>query len=138
MNLDIKDIAKAIDEDFKNPDGYWNTLIKKEKAQAARFDKFDKWLETNDFETTFRKLLSKNGENRAEWCYKRREQKYGTPLMQFLCNYVSNRCKQSEYPITSVFQSGIWEFKGYYFELNCGQGCFWRIYDKDLNIVEDV
>ena len=139
MSLDLDKIGEAMLEDLKNPDGYWNTLIKQMKLESARLDKIDKWLETNDFEPMFRKLLLRNGENRSEWCYKNGYQKYGTPLMELLCTYISNRCTPAtNEKLDNAFQSGLWEFKGYWFELNCGQGCYWRIYDQDLNIVEDV
>lgn len=135
----LEAFEKALDKDLADPNGYWNTLEKQRKVQDSRFDKFEKWLETNEFEPTFQKLLQKNGEVRSEWCYKKNYQKYGTPLMQFLCEYVSDRTEPKvNEKIDSDFESGLWEFKGYWFQLICGQGCFWRIYNSDLEIVEDV
>lgn len=139
MSLDLEAFQKALDADLADPNGYWNTLKKQEEQKQLRYDKFEKWLETNEFEPVFQKLLQRNGDERSEWCYKNGYEKYGTPLMQFLCDYVSHRTEQKENDkIDGDFQAGLWYFKGYWFELVCGQGCFWAIYDENLNVVEHV
>lgn len=139
MKFDLEAFKKAIDEDIANPNGYWNTIKKKEAVEKGRYDKFEKWLETNEFEPLFQKLLLRNGKERDDWCWKHNVQKYGTPMMLFLTGFIQDRRSQIiNDMINSDFESGLWFFKGYYFQLNCGQGCFWRIYDRNLKIVEDV
>ena len=135
----LKKQKKCIDEDLKNPNGYFAKEKKRSEILNSRFDKFERWLKKNEFDPYFKKLLERNGEDRLEWCYRHGYEKYGTPLMEFLVSYVSTRKKHRiNKKINSDFEAGLWYFKGYWFQSICGQGCFWRIYDKDLNVVEDV
>lgn len=139
MDFDFDAFTKALEEDANDPNGYWNAFKRNEDIQEKRFDKFEKWLETNEFKPVFQKLLKRNGEERAKWCYEQGCEKYGTPLMRFVCDYVSQRTELRHIvEISNIFEVGLWHLGGYWFQLNCGQGCFWRIYDDQFNIVEDV
>jgi hypothetical protein len=130
---------EMMDADAENPNGYFNRLKKQDEIKNKRFDKFEQWLETNEFEPFFQKLLLRNGKERADWCWKRGIEKYGTPMMEFLTEFISERRSEIiDITIPNDFQHGLWYFKGYYFQLLCGQGCFWRIYDKNKKFVEDV
>jgi hypothetical protein len=132
-------LKKEIDEDLNNPNGYFSILAKKKKLQSKRFDRFEKWLETNDFEELFQKLLKRNGDERTDWCHKKGSEKYPTPMMQFVCNYVVERLEViNNELLDGDFSQGTWFFKGYWFQLLCGQGCFWKIYDAELNCLEYV
>lgn len=137
--MDLEKLQKALDDDMKNPNGFFSKLVKKNEINSIRQDKFEKWLETNEFEPFFKKLLKRNGEDRGDYCYKNGCEKYGTPLMEFLCSYITDRVDATEnHKFNNDFSSGVWFFKDYWFQLICGQGCFWRIYDKDLNCIEDI
>ena len=139
MSLDIEEMKKWAEEDRKNPDGYLNTLAKKEKLQSKRFDRFEKWLETNDFEELLQRLLKRNGDERTDWCMSRGHMKYPTPMMQFVFDYISDRFEiVNNELLDGDFSQGTWFFKGYWFQLLCGQGCFWKIFDGELNCIEYV
>jgi len=126
-------------EDMENPDGFFARLAKKNANLEKRYNKFEKWLETNEFEPIFQKLLEKNGDERSTYCFNKGHEKNGTPLMEFLCGYITTRIETVENEkFSGDFSSGIWFFKDYWFQLICGQGCFWKIYNKDFECIEHV
>ena len=99
----------------------------------------EKWLETNDFEPLFQRLLARNGDERTDWCHKKGCEKYPTPMMQFVFDYISDRYEiVNNELLSNDFSSGTWFFKGYWFQLLCGQGNFWKIFDGELNCIEYV
>lgn len=139
MSLDIEKLRRELEEDAKDPNGYFAKLGKKQVALNLRYDKFEKWLETNEFEPMFKKLLERNGDERDDYCYKNGCEKYGTPLMEFLLEYISNRVEQTENDgIDKDFSGGTWLFKNYWFQVLHGQGSFWKIFDKDLKCLEHI
>ena len=139
MSINFEEFKKALDDDVKNPNGSFARMTKKLELKNNRQDKFEVWLKTNDFEPVFKKLLERNGQERSDKCYKNGYEKYGTPLMEFLCGYITDRIDYVEdHKFSNDFSSGVWFFENYWFQLICGQGCFWRIYDKKLKHIEDV
>lgn len=135
----VEKATKAIKEDLNDPNGYWNTLEKKKNLKQKRFKRFDKWLETNEFEPLLLKLLERNGDERTYRCMSRGYEKYPTPMMQFVFDYISDRLEVvNNELLDGDFSRGTWFFKGYWFQLLCGQGCFWKIFDGELNEIEYV
>ena len=53
-----KKLEKAMKEDLADPNGYWNTLKKQKEFEQKRFDKFEEWLKTNEFEPLLKKLIN--------------------------------------------------------------------------------
>jgi len=127
MSLDVDALIKAMEEDRKNPNGYWRTLEKKQVLKQKRYDFFEEWLKTNDFDVLLSKLIEKH------------IAKYSENILSFICEYISDRLEiLNNDRLVGEFTTGTWFFKGYWFELFCGQGCYWRIYDNELNALVTI
>lgn len=115
----------AMEEFVKN-------LAFKEKIKQGRFDKFEKWLEKNDFDKLLYRLILEHNNEYIEKCYERGYEPYPTRKMQFVFDFVKERAGKKVHikEFDSVFTNFIWEFKGYYFQITWGQGAFIQIYNK--------
>lgn len=131
----LQKLEQAMDEDMKNPDGYFAQIQKKHEIREGRFKKFKKWLNKNDFNKLLIRLCVQNGDEHRDRCYKKGYEPYPTAGLQFVLDYISSMTEKSNKKIDNSFEHGLWKFKGYWFQLICGQGCHWIIYnDKSERI----
>lgn len=108
-------------------------LAFKEKIQQGRYDRFEKWLETNDFDKLIYKLILEHNDEYRERCYENGYEPKPNNKMDFIFSYVSERAGKRVHikEFESDFPNAVWEFNGYYFEIVWGQGCIQVIYNKE-------
>jgi len=121
-------------------DEYFEDIRKKQEILEGRFQKFEKYLETIDFDTLIYRLVMEHGEEYREKCWTNGLMPYPNNKLEFLFEYIMSKTPDVDVPeIQNDFIQEIREFKGYYFELIHGQGVIFRIYNKkDLQIVLQV
>lgn len=108
-------------------------LAFKEKIKQGRYDKFEKWLEKNDFDKLLYRLILEHDDNYIEKCYGNGYEPHPNNKMEFVFAYVTDRVGKRVYikEFNSTFPNAVWEFKGYYFEIVWGQGSIQVIYNKE-------
>jgi len=133
MSFDVEKFKKAIDEDLKDPNGYWNTLAKKEDLAQKRYDKFDEIIKDMDFDKLMNRLKEEHNEEYRDKCYKKGYEPYSNRKLSFLYSYISDRLEPINTPewIGNDFPTTTYFFKGYYFCTTFGQGSFDHIYTTD-------
>jgi hypothetical protein len=108
-----------------------------ERVQNARFEKLVAYLENHSFDELLQRLIGEHGEEHRDFWYNKGIEPHPNNKLQFLLDYIGKHGKPL--PLGSVddnpFESELYEFKGYYFQLSQGQGCFWRIFN---NKKEDI
>jgi hypothetical protein len=135
MALDLDKISKRFDEILHSPETeeYFRQVKIKQDIQYGRFDKFESYLEKYSFEMLLKRVIKEHDEVYREKCFKRGCEDYPTNKMQFIYDYVTNRIDPIQVAgITDgMFYTECRFFKGYYFTITHGQGCFYRIYDSN-------
>ena len=118
-------------------DEFFEKFNKKHDIKVGRFKKFEKYLETIDFDALIYRLVMEHGEEYIEKCWTNGVIPHPNNKLSFLFEYVLINTPHVDVPeIECDFMQEIREFKGYYFEVVCGQGCIHTIYNKkDLQIV---
>ncbi|MFW6219951.1 MAG: hypothetical protein ACOC33_03850 [bacterium] len=117
-------------EEGKN---YRKKYVEKQKIKEQRYDKFEKWLETNDFDKLLYRLILEHDENYIEKCYNNGFEPYLNNKLSFVFEYVIHKAGKQ---VTikklndSDFPNIVWEFNGYYFQVIWGQGSINLIYTK--------
>lgn len=115
--------------------------------KADRMDRVDKYLINVDFDKLLKRLISEHTDEYVQkWNNKFIEPKL-TNKMELLFDWIFWRddivgkdgeiCNevQAVDEITKDFSADATYFRGYTFEIIQGQGCIYRIYDKDKNII---
>lgn len=127
-------MMRLMEEHFNSgeSDKYFEKIRIKQEAKDKRFLKFQQYLLTHSFDELLQRLIDENGDAHREKCYKKGYQPYPTNLMQFVYDYVKEYGEEQE--IGSIddnpFESEAYHFKGYYFQLFCGQGCVIRVFNS--------
>ena len=147
MSLDYEKMAREMKEFAESEEGkafhkeYFGKLKKKQDIADGRYRKFEKYLETHDFETLMYKLILEHDDEYMEKCYHKGYEPYPNNKLAFLIDYLVHNYEPIEVAEIEPehFPSTIYFFKGYYFQTICGQGCFHRIYNKeDMRMVLQV
>jgi len=139
--IDFEEFKKKIDEFCDSEEGkkYFTLEAKKQDLETQRFERFEKWLETNDFDKLLNKLISRHDKNYREKCYNRGYEPMPNNTLGFIFDFICHN-----YDIIDViqlrcdFQNHIWFFRGYYFQTIWGQGSINRIYDKDFKLILQI
>jgi hypothetical protein len=136
----MSEMLEKLKAHLESPEGkaqakaYFENLAKKEAIKKARFDKFDKWLEDNDFDTLLYRLILEHNDEYREKCYDKGYEPYMTNKLSFVFDYCCDRGKKiKKIPkeLQCPFAQAVYEFRGYYFEIVWGQGSIEAIYNKD-------
>lgn len=61
MKLDLEKIKKELDKDLKDPNGYWNTLKRKDEIKKNRIENFFNYLNKCD-DSVILRILENGGE----------------------------------------------------------------------------
>ena len=121
--------------DYVNSDEHKAFLIKhktKKNLKLIRFRRFEKYLETHDFDRLIYRLILEHGQEWREKCHENGFEPYMNNKLKFLIDYVVNNAKSVEVKkIKTNFTNHIWEFKGYYFQMIWGQGVIIKIHNKE-------
>jgi hypothetical protein len=133
-------MIQRLKEHLESPEGkkqlneYFENLAKKEAIKKARFEKFDKWLEENDFDKLLYRLILEHNDEYIEKCYENGYESHMNNVLSFVFDYCCDRGK----PVKKIpkelkcdFPQAVYEFRGYYFEIIWGQGSITAIYNKD-------
>ena len=139
IGLDYKAMAKSLKDFAESEEGkafhkeYFGNLQKIQDIQEGRYRKFEKYLESHDFDKLMQRLILENGDKWREKCWHKGYEPYPTNKLGFLIEYLLHNYEPIEVPEIEPkhFPSTIYFFKGYYFQTICGQGCFHRIYNKE-------
>ena len=111
---------------------YFGKIAEKERIKKGRFEKFDKWLETHDFDKFLYRLILQHDDDYREKCYEKGYEPHPNNVMSFVIDYAYDRGKTVEVKeLDCVFANQISEFRGYYFQIIWGQGSIEAIYNKD-------
>ncbi len=112
---------------------YFDKLKIRLEIEAGRFKKFDGYLETHSFDELLKRVMDEHDEAYRDKCYKRGCETYPTNKMQFIYDYVRKNIEDIKVAgITDgYFHTECRFFKGYYFTITHGQGCFYRIFDSN-------
>ncbi len=93
-------------------------------------NRFEKWLETNSFDGLIKRLKSEHGKEWAKKCWAKGYETYPNNKLSFLFEYLKENLELVEISwIKSDFSSGGFIFKGYVFDIICGQGCIYRVWN---------
>ena len=130
---------KALKDFMDSPEGkahlaeYFGKIKVKQNIQEGRYKKFEKYLETHDFDKLMQRLILENGDEWREKCYHKGYEPYPNNKLGFVIDYLVHNYDSID--VLEIepkhFPSTIFFFKGYYFQTICGQGCFHRIYNKE-------
>ena len=127
---------------FNSPEGKKATeeWIKKQKIKneilEGRLQKLEAYLQNHDFEQILQRLIKEHDDEYCDKCYKKGYEPYPNHKLSLLYTYLrENYTYIHNDLIPQDFLSACFFFKGYWFTVYCGQGCFNRIYDSQLNIL---
>lgn len=131
-------MVEKLREHLASPEGkasmekYFGNLAKQEEIKAGRFEKFDKWLEDNDFDKLLYRLILEHDDEYIDKCYHNGYEPFMNNKLQFVFDYAIDRGKEVKVKeLKCDFPQAISEFRGYYFEIIWGQGSVTAIYNKD-------
>lgn len=131
--LDLDAMSKRFDEILESPESkeYFNQMKIRHEIQEGRFIKFEKYLNSCSFDELLKRCVDEHDDAYRDKCYEQGCETYPTNKMQFIYDYVSDNIEHIEVVgITDgMFRTECRFFKGYYFTVTHGQGCFYRIYD---------
>ena len=137
--IDIDKIKKAIDEDLANPNGYWNTLLRKQEATEARFPRVEKYVNDHGMDSIIDRLIQEHDDKWSDLCWKKGYETYPNNKFRLLWDWI----KSSHEPVDNElipqdFLGASYFVKGYWFCIYCGQGCFYRVYDSNINAILQI
>jgi hypothetical protein len=136
----MSEMLEKLKAHLESPEGraqskaYFENLAKKEMIKNKRFDRFDEWLETNDFDKLLYRLILQHDDDYREKCYDKGYEPHMNNVLKFVFDYACDRGKQLEKipkDLECNFPQAVYEFRGYYFEIVWGQGSITAIYNKD-------
>jgi hypothetical protein len=140
MSLDLDNWKKLLDS--PEVQARMDAWAKREKETRdileTRFAKVEKYLNENGIEQLMSRLIKEHGDDYSDKCYKKGYEPYPNNKLKLLYSYVEeNYAPVHNDLIPQDFLSGSYFFKGYWFTVYCGQGCFYRIYNHKLeNILQ--
>lgn len=122
---------------FDSPEGiaFGESYVARIKAEEVilktRTIKFEKWLKNNSFSELMERLMKEHGEEWRDKCWANNTEPYSNNKLSFVFNYIVQNYEPIKiYWLAPEDDGGYgYLFKGYVFEIICGQGCFNRIWD---------
>jgi 3-hydroxy-3-methylglutaryl CoA synthase len=110
--------------------------VEKQKIKQTRVERVGTYLETCDFDKLIQRLVNEHNEDYKDKCYKKGYEPYPNNKFSLLFDYISeNYSHVHNEKIPQDFLGSSYFYKGYWFTVYCGQGCFYRIYDSNINYV---
>ena len=136
----MSEMLEKLKAHLESPEGkahmkaYFENLAKIEEIKHKRFEKFDSWLEDNDFDKLLYRLILEHNDEYREKCYDKGYEPYMNNKLSFVFDYACDRGTKIETipkELQCPFAQAVYEFRGYYFEIVWGQGSITAIYNKD-------
>ena len=113
---------------------YFKKLKIEDEINRGRCKKLEGYLQGKDFNKIMERLKNEHNETYQDKCYKKGCEPYPNNKYNLLMSYLQREFVSIENDkIPSDFLNSCYFFKGYYFTTYCGQGCFSRVYDFNLN-----
>ena len=139
MGIDIEKFKEALEADLANPDGYWNRLKRKREAEEARFPQIESYIQKHGMKSVVNRMIAEHNEEWETKCRKRGYETYPNNKFSILWKWIEGTFEHVENVlIPQDFLNASYFVGGYWFTMYCGQGCFYRIYDNDLNIILQI
>ncbi len=134
---DYKQMEKAMDDFINSPEGeaYFENIGKQLVIKQGRYRRFEKYLETHNFDELMQRLVAENGKDWCDKCYEKGYQPYPNNKLEFLIDYITHNYESVSVPKieSEHFTNQTWFFKGYYVNMMRGQGVFTQVFDNNLN-----
>ena len=139
MGIDVEKFKAALDADLENPNGYWNTLAKKREVEEERFHKVEAYVSKYGMKTVVDRMIKEHDEVWKDKCWKLRYEPYPNNKFEILWKWIENSLEHVENSsIPQDFLGASYFIGGYWFCIYCGQGCFYRVYDNEMNILLQI
>ena len=111
---------------------YFAAEAERQKIRKKRHERFEEWLENNDFDELINRLILEHDNDYIFKCYDKGYMPSPNRKLSFVIGYIfDNFASISVTEIDCDFPNDIRQFKGYYFQHIHGQGTISRIYKKD-------
>jgi len=137
--IDIEKFKETLDKDLADPNGYWNTLEKKRKIGEARFPKVSAYIENFGMESVIDRMILEHDENWEDKCRAKGCETYPNHKFQLLWDWIEDTFEPLQNDLLPQdFLRASYFVKGYWFTIYCGQGCFYRVYDSELNNILQI
>lgn len=108
----------------------------KEERKQIRVKRVEEYLKTCDFDKLIQRLASEHDEAYKDKCYAKGYEPYPNHKLSLLFDFLEENYTYIQNDlIPQDFLGSCWFYKGYWFTIYCGQGCFYRIYDSNINHV---
>ncbi len=134
MSLDLKEMEKAMNDSVNSDEGkaYFENERIKEEILESRYARFEKWLETNSFDTLlYRLILIHTSSDYCDKCYHNGYLPMPNNVLEFIISYITHRYSPIKVKeLKCKFSNEVWFFKGYYFQMIYGQGVITKIINK--------
>jgi hypothetical protein len=90
MGIDYEGMKKALEEFPETPAGkaYFKNMAIKHEIKLGRYKKFEKYLETHDFDELMYKLILEHGEEWREKCWHNGYEVHPNNKLAFIIDYV--------------------------------------------------
>lgn len=145
--MNLENFKKDIDLWLNSSEGkvYFENELKKTEIRIMRYNKFNEWLKTNNFDNLLYRLIVKHDDDYIKKCHENGFEAYPNNVLQFIFDYAFvygkkiNKSILKKKKLDCDFPYDIKEFEGYYFQIIYGQGTINRIYNKaDLRLLLQV
>lgn len=135
MTPDYKKMIDAIKEFPNTQEGkkYFEKQRKINEIKRGRYLKFEKYIETHDFDELMYRLILEHDTEWNEKCWHNGYEVHPNNKLAFVIDYVIHNNESIRVPQieSEHFPTETWMFKGYYFQLMIGQGSAIFIYNAD-------
>lgn len=137
--IDIEKFKAALEADLANPDGYWNKLKRKREAEEARFPKVEEYINKHGMKSVIDRMVLEHNSEWEDKCWKRGYETYPNNKFNLLWKWIEAEFEPVHNPaIPQDFLGASYFVSGYWFTIYCGQGCFYRVYDRELNNILQI
>ena len=138
MSLDYKKMEDSFNSFVESEKGkkfltdWFAREDQKKELAEKRFRRFEKYLETHDFDSLMYRLILEHGEDYCRKCYDNGYEPYPNCKLSFIIHYIFENTPAVEIKeLQTIFTTEVHEFRGYYFEHMWGQGMGTHVYNKE-------
>jgi hypothetical protein len=138
MGIDLERIKKLIEEDLANPNGYWNTLKIKNELTQSRLPKVEAYIQKHGMDSVINLMVREHDKEWCDKCWAKGYETYPNNKFKLLWKWIEETYEPiHNTKIPQDFLGASYFVNGYWFTIYCGQGCFYRVYNSNLeNILQ--
>jgi hypothetical protein len=135
----MEKFRELLQKDLDDPNGYWNTLAKQKAHRESRFPKVAAYIKSHSFPELIQRLQAEHDDTWKDKCYAQGSEPYPNNKFILLWSFITSTYESIHNDlIPQDFLNESYFIQGYWFTDYCGQGCFYRVYDKELNILFQI